>query len=112
MRTRLAFVLVRVAFQAQSAAALRPDIRGCIPTERMPIIGLHVQPPEPMPVVRPPSTWRSPMPVDERIPCYLATTPSDYRAGMLARSFLYARPARIDASVCPPPALRSTTTPQ
>ena len=43
----------------------------CIPTEHMPIYGLHSRPPEPMPIVRPDSTWFDRTPTTAITPCYL-----------------------------------------
>ena len=70
------FGLVFVAFVIQGArrppAVAESITVSCVPTERMPIAGLHRHPPEPMPVAKPDSMWRSSMPRIKLIPCYLA----------------------------------------
>jgi len=54
-----------------SHASTSPAGRGCVPTEHMPIAGLHARPPERMPVLRPDTSWHGRMPTRALIPCYL-----------------------------------------
>lgn len=70
----LGLSLVGLLFQPGKVQRLRVDSlpRSCVATERMPIVGLYGRPPEPMPVFRSDSTWRSRMPVAKLVPCYLA----------------------------------------
>ena len=57
--------------------------RSCIATEQMPILGLRTRAPEPMPVARTDSAWRSRMPVRKLVPCYLVDS-LDLRRGPIA----------------------------
>jgi hypothetical protein len=74
MKPLFALVVVGLVIQGGPQRRAAPDTltKPCVPTEPMPIAGLHGRPPEPaMPVVRPDSTWRSRMPIIKLIPCYL-----------------------------------------
>jgi hypothetical protein len=72
MKALLLVVLVPAALRVnQRPPSVRAEPRNCVATEHMPIVGLHRPPAEPMPVLYPDSSRRSPMPVIPRLPCYL-----------------------------------------
>jgi hypothetical protein len=79
MKALFGYLVAGLVFQSAARprptpAATRPQ---CIPTEHMPISGLHRRPPEPMPVAKPDSTLHSRMPVGKQVPCYLADSLDD-----------------------------------
>ena len=73
MRTATAVLLVALFGQSDSARLSRTSGAGaapCVPTEPMPVFAPSVRSSESMPIVRPDSTHRLPMPIAYLRPCY------------------------------------------